>query len=81
MCGVSPLEHLANAIIMRAVTDYRRLWDRDITDPEKQKIIAFFRSEWFCVLTKTDCEWLIERLEKEAYAKRKKVYRNTETLP
>ena len=81
MRSVDPLEHLANAIILQAVADYRRLWDKDITDHGKQEIISFFRSEWFCVLTKIDCEWLIKRLEKEANAKRKKVHRSTEALP
>lgn len=73
MRSIDPYERLANAIVVRAVIDYRRLWDRNITDRDKQKIVEFFRSEWFCVLTKIDCDWLIERLEKEANAKRKKV--------
>lgn len=73
MRSIDPYERLANAIVLQAVVDYRRLWDRDINDRDKQKIIEFFRSRWFVVLTKIDCEWLIERLEKEANAKRKKV--------
>ena len=73
MRSIDPYEHLANAIVLQAIVDYRRLWDRDICDRDKQKIIKFFRSRWFVVLTKIDCEWLIERLEKEADAKRKKV--------
>ena len=71
--SIDPYEHLANAIVLQAVVDYRRLWDRDVCDRDKKRIIEFFRSQWFVVLTKLDCEWLIERLEKEADAKRKKV--------
>ena len=73
MRSVDPYERLANAIILQAILDYRRLWDREVTDRDKQRIILFFRSQWFVILTKIDCEWLIERLEKEANAKRKKV--------
>ena len=66
-----PHEELANAIILRAVEDYRDLWFRDESDNTKRSIIKFFHSRWFSILTKIDPKWLIEKLEEEAYAKRK----------
>lgn len=72
MRSIDPYENLANAIVLQAIADYRRLWDRDIEDRDKKKIIKFFRSRWFVILTNIDSDWLIERLEKEADAKRKK---------
>lgn len=70
MKSVDPLELLANAIIMQAVSDYRRLWNFQKTDYAKRELIEFFYSEWFMVLTTIDPDWLIEVLEKEADAKR-----------
>ena len=72
MRSIDPYENLANAIIMQAIADYRHLWDRDMDDRDKKKILKFFRSRWFVILTNIDPDWLIERLEKEADAKRKK---------
>lgn len=72
MRSIDPYENLANAIVLQAIADYRRLWDRDTEDRDKKKIIKFFRSRWFVILTNIDSDWLIERLEKEADAKRKK---------
>jgi hypothetical protein len=77
---VDPYEKLAHAIIVRAANDYRRLWNFKRTDYAKHELIKFFRSEWFSILTKLNPEWLIEELEKEADAKRKKVNRSTKAL-
>ena len=77
MKSVDPLELLANAIILQAVRDYRMLWNFKKTDYAKRELIEFFRSDWFVILTKLDPEWLIEVLEKEADAKRKKINRGT----
>ena len=66
-----PYEELANAIILRAVEDYRELWFKDKEDSKKQIIIKFFHSKWFSILTKLDPSWLIQKLEEEADAKRK----------
>ena len=68
-------ENLANAIILQAVEDYRKVLrtlslyphDRD-TRSEKQSVTRFFRSDWFKVLTNLDPETLIERLNKEVAA-------------
>ena len=74
---VDPYEELAHAIIVRAANDYRLLWNFKRTDYAKQELIEFFYSEWFFILTKLNPEWLIEKLEKEADAKRKKINRST----
>ena len=54
-------EELANAIILQAVKDYR------LSDDERElkEIERFFRSGWFCVLSKVDPEFLIQSLQKE----------------
>ena len=67
-----PYERLANAIIERAIEDYRKLWNFPKDNYAKQEIIHFFNSQWFAILTKINSEWLIEKLEDEADAKRKK---------
>ncbi len=62
---MDPYQELANAIVLRAVEDYR------LTDDEQEleEIERFFRSDWFSVLTKLDPDLLIQRLlkEKKAY--------------
>ena len=70
--NLSHYERLANAIIMQAVTDYRnarktlRSCPKDgdaIYNPKE--VIAFFRSDYFKVLTSIDPELLISKLRKE----------------
>lgn len=58
---MDPYENLANAIILRAVEDYR------LTDNEKEleEIEAFFHSDWFATLTCLDPDLLIKKLRKE----------------
>lgn len=71
----TPYENLANAIILRAVEDYRKVlrvlsehpYHRDALR-EKRSILRFFHSDWFCVLTNLDPELLIKRLDKEVAA-------------
>ena len=68
----TPYENLANAIILRAVQDYREALgilryspkDKDASI-SKNEIERFFRSGWFGLLTKLDPEMLISRLCKE----------------
>lgn len=68
-------QNLANAIILQAVTDYRKdrrtlaLYphDRD-AQSEKRSIERFFRSGWFKVLTNLDPEMLIKKLKSEVAA-------------
>ncbi|MBE6738292.1 MAG: hypothetical protein E7566_06545 [Ruminococcaceae bacterium] len=67
-----PYEQLANAIVKQAVTYYKnahktlkiRPKDRDAMYTTKE-VIAFFRSDYFKVLTSIDPELLISKLRKE----------------
>ncbi len=69
---MTPYENLANAIILRAVEDYRCtlnrlndfLGDRD-SIRTKYEVERFFRSGWFSVLTTLDPEILIRKLNEE----------------
>ena len=65
-------EDLAQAIIMQAVTDYRKARRRVRHFPDQKGVQAtikeverFFRSEWFAQLTDVDGEMLIRRLKEE----------------
>lgn len=65
-------EKLANAIILRAVEDYRDAVKRLVGFPHdhdskrtKAEVERFFRSGWFSTLTSLDPETLIERLTSE----------------
>ena len=57
----TPYENLANAVVLQAVKDYRQ----HEAPHEISEIEAFFRSDWFHVLTQIDGEWLIRKLRKE----------------
>ena len=66
-------EELANAIILLAVKDWRkavktlkkRPWLIE-TRQIKNECEQFFLSDWFCVLTKVDGPWLLDKLREEA---------------
>lgn len=65
-------QELANAIIKQAATDYRAALkalkknpENIIAQREADDVRRFFRSQWFCVLTDIDGEWLLEQLDKE----------------
>lgn len=65
-------ENLANAIVLLAVEDYRRVLRRLSEKPNdrsalstKQHVETFFRSAWFSTLTSLNCEVLIEQLKDE----------------
>lgn len=70
--NLNPYERLANAIVLQAVTDYInarktlkiRPKDGDAMYTTKE-VIAFFRSDYFKVLTSIDPELLISKLRKE----------------
>ena len=69
---MSPYEELANAIILRAVEDYRRALRKlrrcegDINALlTVHEVEQFFRSEWFAVLCNLDGEILIGWLKGE----------------
>ena len=68
-----PYETLANAIVLRAVQDYRAALRRLKKHPNKREVInevliieKFFQSQWYQALTSIDGEYLINRLRKEA---------------
>lgn len=65
-------EKLANAIVLRAVDDYRdalkrlRRFPHDCDSKRtKAEVERFFRSGWFSTLTSLDPEVLIEKLTSE----------------
>lgn len=57
----TPYENLANAIVLKAVDDYRKTDDIH----KLQVIEKFFRSCWYQMLTNVDGEQLIEALREE----------------
>jgi len=69
---MTPEESLANAIVLQAVTDYRKALkalslngknrDAKITKDECER---FFRSSWYGMLTSVDGELLISKLQAE----------------
>ena len=68
----TPYENLANAIIVQAVKDYRKVLRTLSLYPhnrsaqyERRSIEQFFRSDYFSVLTNLNPETLIVRLNKE----------------
>lgn len=56
-----PFEELANAIIVRAVKDYRKAESEE----EREGIRKFFCSAWFMILTRMNPQMLIRELDKE----------------
>ncbi len=65
-------EGLANAVVIQACKDYRRVLRRirrngrnEDALSEKVAIEHFFRSDWFGVLTGIDPEMLIEKLQED----------------
>ena len=61
---INPYQLLAEAIILRAVDDYRKALKYDHRGI-KRNCEKFFRSEWFSILTNLDGETLIKRLRAE----------------
>lgn len=59
---------LADAIVMRAVKDYRRTNELEV----RKSIKRFFLSDWFSDLTDTDGRRIFKRLEQERLEKRKR---------
>ena len=71
----TPYENLANAIIVQAVKDYRKVLRTLSLYPhnrsaqyERRSIEQFFCSDYFSVLTNLNPETLIVRLNKEVSA-------------
>ena len=74
-----PYEELANAIIIKAVEDYRNAGcchkEKNST---KKGVIRFFHSQLFADITKIDPIWLEEKLEREDEAGRKELVEKAE---
>ena len=73
-------EELANAIIIRAVEDYRdsRWRVRNLPDQvEAREMIIeleeFLLSPWFALLTDVDGEWLLKKLKEEVVCRSKRI--------
>lgn len=75
---------LGNAVVAQAAIDYRNAlngisYDRRFSPEEAiRRLERFFRSDYYELLTKVDCEYLMEALRKEhAENERRKDERNT----
>lgn len=73
-------EELANAIIIRAVEDYRdsRWRVRNLPDQVEARemiieIEEFLLSPWFALLTDVDGEWLLKKLKEEVVCRSKRI--------
>jgi len=76
---IEPYENLANAIVLKAVRDYRKAlkalqknYRNKKAKDEIKSIEKFFNSDWFNTLTKIDPKKLLEDLHKEAEDERKR---------
>ena len=74
--NVEAYEKLANAVIVIACKDYRKVIKKLSRNPgnrdalvEKKSIERFFWSGWFGVLTSIDPEMLMSKLQKEVRVK------------
>jgi len=63
--ALHPYELLANAIIERAVKDYRMMGGTAETNPAKKEIINWIMSPMFSAITDLTPEFLVEALKKE----------------
>ncbi len=66
-----PWENLANAVIVTAVRDYKRVLVKLKRNPnnkaagkEKQELEGFFYGSWFEMLTNLDPQYLVKRVQK-----------------
>jgi hypothetical protein len=71
---MSPYEALANAIIIQAVSDYRKagqMMEKGIAvaecHSERKSIVKFINSKWFTELTEVRPEILLNRLKQEGF--------------
>jgi hypothetical protein len=70
---MDPYERLANAIIIQAIKDYRRLAGTAETNPEKQEIIDWILHGYFSAITDLDPVAVVEQLQKEDEKKWKRL--------
>lgn len=69
---IDPYEELANAIVLMAVKDYRKILIKLKKHPynkgalyTKEEIERFFASNWYSSLTKVDSKILMDKLNQE----------------
>ena len=67
-----PYENLANAIVLRAVEDYRmvrrklkRIPDHQKLQKEAESLETFFLSDWYRKLTTVNGELLLQKMKQE----------------
>jgi len=72
---MNPYENLANAIILRAVADYRKARRTLVRKPADvsasftiTRLLQFFHSDYFSVLSNLNPVALLERLDREVYS-------------
>lgn len=69
MSDVRPYEELANAIIVSASRDYMKAYKKFLrTGLGYERVMyeeKFFFSEWFCVLSNADPNYLVEQMRKK----------------
>lgn len=58
---MNPYERLANAIVLKAVDDYRATESA----AERKEIEQFFLSSWFTTLTNADGGYILKKLREE----------------
>lgn len=68
MIDLKPHRRLANAIILQAMTDYRKALEGEKVNGRDPSIVIgecehFFRSEWFMLLTNVDGNVIIEKIQ------------------
>lgn len=68
-----PYENLANAIVLLAAKDYRKVLKRLVVNPQSKmaaddaaRLERFFFSGWYEMLTDVDPRYLVGRLREEA---------------
>lgn len=66
-------ENLANAIVLQAAMDYKKAvlhlkWNPSDRNwkKEKKRILEFFKSDWYCVLTGADSRLILDEMERQA---------------
>lgn len=75
-------QELANGIVARAAEDYRNAlkgigYDRKPAESVIIECESFFRSSYYRMLTKVDCEYLMEQIKKEVKSEANESNSNT----
>jgi len=69
-------EDLANAIVEKAVADYKAAYTKYLTKPHEywvrvrlSELRVFFHGQWFGALTTLDADYLLDTIERECKEK------------